>query len=257
VDSLITDFETNGFTIVRGAIDPATIDACYEVIAHKVRACGIDLNDPSSWRDPVTRINCPEGPVFATAGTSPDLSKVYDQLLGSGRWRQRPGVGGTIPVRFPRTADPGDSGWHIDGSYDVNGQYRVNVNSRVRGLLALFLFSDVTEDDAPTEIIPGSHMHIPTILAPYGPDGVFFGDVVPAAPKSLFDASRTLSVGTAGDVYVCHPFLVHRATWPDRGSRPRVIAQPEIAHADACREGLICAMLIHRLPARSRALDQK
>ena len=45
------------------------------------------------------------------------------------------------------------------------------------------------------------------------------------------------------DVFLCHPFLVHRATWPNRGVRPRVIAQPEIAihepfalrnGADAC-----------------------
>ena len=37
-----------------------------------------------------------------------------------------------------------------------------------------------------------------------------------------------LATGQAGDVYVCHPFLVHRATWPHRGTSPRFIAQPEI-----------------------------
>src|SRR5213593_3844185 len=58
---------------------------------------------------------------------------------------------GTIPVRFPSTSDPGNAGWHIDGSYDVGGQWWVNVQSRGRGLLALFLFSDVGYQDAPTE----------------------------------------------------------------------------------------------------------
>jgi hypothetical protein len=29
-------------------------------------------------------------------------------------------------------------------------------------------------------------------------------------------------------VYICHPFIVHRATWPHRGVAPRVIDQPAI-----------------------------
>ena len=49
-------------------------------------------------------------------------------------------------------------------------------------------------------------------------------------PESTFQRPRARATGQAGDVYVCHPFLVHRATWPHLGSRPRMIAQPEIAH---------------------------
>ena len=128
------------------------------------------------------------------------------------------------------TTDPGDAGWHIDGSYDVDGQYWVNVHSRYRGLLALFLFSDIGDDDAPTEIILGSHLDIPRILAPYGERGVFFADAANQLPASTFERPRARATGNAGDVYICHPFLVHRATWPHRGVRPRMIAQPEIAH---------------------------
>lgn len=40
---------------------------------------------------------------------------------------------------------------------------------------------------------------------------------------------RTFATGRAGDVYLCHPFLVHRATWPHTGLGPRIVAQPEIA----------------------------
>jgi hypothetical protein len=59
---------------------------------------------------------------------------------------------GTFVVRFPSQADPGDLGWHIDLSYPAEtgdrggGDYsdwRVNVRSRDRALLMLFLFSDV------------------------------------------------------------------------------------------------------------------
>jgi hypothetical protein len=34
--------------------------------------------------------------------------------------------------------------------------------------------------------------------------------------------------GAAGDVYLCHPFLVHSATWPHRGVAPRFMAQPAL-----------------------------
>jgi hypothetical protein len=37
-----------------------------------------------------------------------------------------------------------------------------------------------------------------------------------------------LATGEAGDVYLCHPFLVHAATWPNRGTTPRWIAQPAL-----------------------------
>src|SRR5262249_10280765 len=83
---------------------------------------------------------------------------------------------------------------------------------------------------APTEIISGSHLDIPRVLAPYGQTGVFFADVAKAIPASTFERPRTHATGRAGDVYICHPFIVHRATWPHRGLGPRMVAQPGIAH---------------------------
>jgi hypothetical protein len=109
----------------------------------------------------------------------------------------------------------------------------------------LFLLTDVSEADAPTEILVGSHLDVPRVLAPFGAKGVFFGDVTEALPASTFQRSRARATGRAGDVYVCHPFLVHRATWPHRGSRPRMIAQPAIALHEpfALRDGAaVCAV---------------
>ena len=82
---------------------------------------------------------------------------------------------------MPSQADPGDAGWHIEGSFDVGGEWWVNYRSRGRGLLALYLFSDVD----------------------------------------------------AGDVFLCHPFLVHAASWPHTGRQPRIMAQPGVALHDA------------------------
>jgi len=128
----IDDFCADGFVVVRGAVAPDTVRACVDVIENELRARVVDPRDPKTWTQPVVRLPCPEGPPFATAGTSPALREMYDALLGPGCWIQREGVGGTVPIRFPSTKDPGDAGWHIDGSYDVDGQWWVNVHSRWR-----------------------------------------------------------------------------------------------------------------------------
>ena len=114
-------------------------------------------------------------------------AEAYDALLGPGRWIERQGVGGHIPVRFPSREDLGDAGWHIDGSYEGDGPGWVNVRSRRRALLALFLFTDVSERDAPTEIIVGSHLDVPRVLSPYGERGVHFDNVVGQLPALTFE----------------------------------------------------------------------
>ncbi len=242
---VIENFLADGFIAVRGAVAPGIVRTCVALIEDELRALGVDPGDPVTWKKPVVRFACPEGPSFAAAGTSPALCNVYDELLGPGRWIPRQGVGGTIPVRFPSTTDPGDAGWHIDGSYDVGGQWWANVRSRGRGLLALFLFSDVGDQDAPTEILVGSHLDVPRVLAPSGERGVWNGDVARELPASTFRRPSAPATGRAGDVYVCHPFLVHRATWPHRGSGPRMLAQPAIEYHQpfALREDMpVCAV---------------
>jgi hypothetical protein len=241
VDAFIAD----GFVAVRGAVAPDTVRACVAIVEDQLRAQGVDPRDPATWSKPVVRLNCPGGLEFAAAGMSPALWQTYDALLGPDRWVRRKGVGGTLPIRFPSTTDPGDAGWHIDGAYDVGGQWWVNVNSRYRGLLALFLFTDVTDDDAPTEIVAGSHLDVPAVLEPHGETGVFFAEATGKLPASTWQRPRVRATGRAGDVFVCHPFLVHRATWPHRGVAPRIIAQPEIAHEPPFEldgKGDVCAV---------------
>ncbi len=43
---------------------------------------------------------------------------------------------------------------------------------------------------------------------------------------------RAHATGQAGDIYLCHPFIVHTATWPHRGTAPRTIAQPAVHARD-------------------------
>jgi len=42
---------------------------------------------------------------------------------------------------------------------------------------------------------------------------------------------QVLATGDAGTVYLCHPFLVHAAQ-PNRGRRPRFLAQPALQPAE-------------------------
>jgi hypothetical protein len=77
-------------------------------------------------------------------------------------------------------------GWHLEASFPGDdGRYRVNLRSRGRALLMLFLFSEVGPDDAPTRIRVGSHLDVPPLLAHAGEEGrewfELCGDAVPAS----------------------------------------------------------------------------
>ena len=50
-----------------------------------------------------------------------------------------------------------------------------------------------------------------------------------AAAAATAHLPTVLATGQAGDVFLCHPFLVHAATWPHRGAGPRMVAQPGVA----------------------------
>jgi hypothetical protein len=134
-------------------------------------------------------------------------------------------------VRFP-SGDRANAGYHIEGSYlgPAGQRWWVNIRSRARGLLALFLFTDVGPDDAPTRLMRGSHLVVPEFLAPYGEEGTD-ADAEFWRPSALCLPVAHVT-GSAGDVFLCHPFIVHTATWPHRGTAPRMIAQPAVHAAD-------------------------
>jgi len=191
-----------------------------------------DPHDRATWTKPVIRLPGYGGGPFQEAANTPVLHAAFDQLVGKGRWAPRDGLG-SFPVRFPHPDDPGDAGWHVDLSFpgddcDPNEQrdfsaWRVNVTSRGRALLMLFLFSDVGEDDAPTRIRVGSHMDMARFLEPAGEPGMSHMNL------NEMSAGRpmALATGEAGTVYLCHPFLVHAAQ-RHRGRRPRFMAQPPL-----------------------------
>lgn len=201
------------------------------------RALGCDPDHPATWTRPVVRIGDIAAPPFVQAANTPRLHAAFDQLVGPGRWLPR-GSLGTFPVRFPSPEDPGDTGWHVDASFAHDQpdfmQWRVNVASRGRALLMLFLLSDVGEADAPTRIRAGSHLEIARKLAPAGDEGLTLGELAKRGFDETAPCPEVLATGTAGTVYLCHPFLVHAAQ-PHRGTRPRFLAQPPLLPAEPIR----------------------
>jgi Phytanoyl-CoA dioxygenase (PhyH) len=100
----------------------------------------------------------------------------------------------------------------------------------LRGLLALFLFTDVGENDALTRLLPGSHLIVPKFVALYGVEGTS-ADAQFWYPSTL-GCPMVHATGSAGDVFLCHPFIVHTATCPHCGTESRMIAQPAVHSAD-------------------------
>lgn len=229
-------FIDEGFVHLRGVVPPEIVAAGRQVIWNDL---GRDPDDRSSWTEPVARLLPSDPRPFKAAFDNPRLFAAFDRLVGVGRWVSRPHLG-LFVVRFPHPSDPGDTAWHIDSSFPPDAgetegfdfsRWRVNVFSRERALLMLFLFSDVGPDDAPTRVRVGSHLDVAHLLQPAGSDGILGTEASVLAAR----ASRTRPVisatGDAGDVYLCHPFLVHAAQ-RIRGHNPRLLAQPPLAHRE-------------------------
>lgn len=231
----ITQFIDDGFVKIEQAFPSELADQCRSILW---RATGCDEADPTTWTKPVIRLGNYGQEPFAAAANTPALHQAFDQLVGPGRWRPRNDLG-TFPIRFPSPDDPGDAGWHVDTSFPPDSgdttnyaHWRINLHSKGRALLMLFLFSDVAENDAPTRIRVSSHLDVARILATVGDYGLSLMELAAREDFAATVARReVLATGEAGTVYLCHPFLVHAAQ-PHHGSRPRFLAQPPLMPAE-------------------------
>jgi hypothetical protein len=198
-------------------------------------ATGCDPENRRTWTRPVIRLGDFAQEPFRKAANTAALHSAFDELVGVGRWVPKQSLGG-FPIRFPHPDDPGDTGWHVDASFPPDqpvesvGSYfdrRVNLRSKGRALLMLFLFSDVGENDAPTRIRLGSHLRVPPLLAPVGEVGLSMMELSLAAAHATEGMREATATGAAGTVFLCHPFLVHAAQ-PHHGVTPRFLAQPPL-----------------------------
>lgn len=223
----IDQFITQGFIRIDHAFSAEIAAQVRDILWNDL---GLDRNDPASWTRPVIRLGMYTQEPFVASASTPVLHAVFDQLVGPGKWQPCRSMG-TFPVRFPSDEDPGDAGWHVDASFPGEDpanfwEWRVNIHSKGRGLLMLFLYSDVGERDAPTRIRTGSHADVARALQAEGETGMSFMELATRL-DTMPEREIALATGKAGTVYLCHPFIVHAAQ-PHRGTEPKFMAQPPL-----------------------------
>ncbi|PRY52667.1 hypothetical protein B0I27_105133 [Arcticibacter pallidicorallinus] len=223
----IQSFISEGFVRIDNAFSSDLAVEARNILWKDIPA---DPNDNTTWTLPVVRLGMYFQEPFIKAANSDVLHSAFDQLVGEGKWIPCMSMG-SFPVRFPSEADSGDTGWHVDAGFpgdDPNDffTYRINLNSNGRGLLMLFLFSNVSEHDAPTRILKGSHLDVARLLEGKGENGLSFMELAMKI-SSLPKREEILAVGPAGTVYLCHPFLVHAAQ-RHCGKVPKFMAQPPL-----------------------------
>lgn len=216
----IQGFIQNGYVRLRQAFSRELAEQCRQLLWEQTE---LSPTNPSGWAQPVIRLGSQTAEPFRQAANTDRLYAAFDQLVGPGRWIAHPHLAGTVVIRFPVDIDPGDDGWHIDTSFEHEGSWYANIYSKGRALLMLFLFSEVGQNDAPTRIRVGSHLDIATLLAPAGETGMAFEAIT--LPPEVHKRPIALATGEPGDVYLCHPFLVHAAS-RHYGISPRFLAQP-------------------------------
>jgi hypothetical protein len=224
----VDGFCRDGYTRLDAAVEADTVDACRRAVWTSLEAVGVLIRDPVTWTQPVVRIRCLDESIVS-AERSPALVNSYDTLIGPGRWLPPGGGGDVIPVRFPSERQPSDVGWHVEGNWKGPVEYHTDIRSTGRGLFALLLLTDTGLDDAPMAMMPGSHLAVPEVLEPHAQAGLGGGAIVAALDRTMC-RRPCFATGRAGDAYLCHPFLVHTAIWPHRGTGPRmaVVAKVEM-----------------------------
>ncbi|KAB7731215.1 phytanoyl-CoA dioxygenase [Rudanella paleaurantiibacter] len=223
----IAQFVQDGFVKIEGAFSTETARQCRDLLW---QATPFDPHDSTTWTQPVFRIGEMTGEPFQRAANTPILHRAFDQLIGPERWLPRTSLG-SFPIRFPSRELAGDTGWHVDASFPGDDptdyfNWRINVHSRGRALLMLFLFSDVTERDAPTRVRVGSHRDVAKILQPVGEQGLSFIELAHQL-ADLPDHPEVHATGPAGTVYLLHPFAIHAAQ-DHHGTEPKFMAQPPL-----------------------------
>lgn len=223
----IDGFINNGFIKLENAFSADIARECVNILWKKT-LCSPD--NPDTWTTPVIRIGELDDRPFIEAANTPILHSAFNQLVGEGNWISRTTLG-SFPIRFPSKGKANDTGWHVDASFageDIHNyfEWRININSKARGLLMLFLFSDVTDQDAPTMLKMGSHLDVAKILGPEGEKGLSFMELA-GRIGSISDRPDIVATGKAGTVYLCHPFMVHAAQ-DHRGTKPKFMAQPAL-----------------------------
>lgn len=145
-------------------------------------------------------------PVLASYGMDSRLLRIASILLGS--WEMHQLIN---QAHFKLPGDDVEFPWHQDSSHRRYGtpEWR-DLNGRGSYVQIVLALDDVTADNGPISLVPGScklgHMSLST---------------ADSIPPSLIDESRVVSpTMKAGSVLLFGPYTLHRSS-PNRSSAPR------------------------------------
>jgi len=244
-EGTIPHFRAHGWMRVRAAFSSGEAAAMRAAVWRALADAGINRNDPVTWTTerPEHLQHLKEDPVFQAIGNG-RLIEAIDAAL-EGQAYARPKHWGAFFLAFPSRDGWGlpSRGWHIDANY-------VSALFPPAGVRTHALFGDVMPRAGGTLIVSGSHRlvhkyfkdHPPApgihgaqyrkLLQrhPYLGDLHAEGDPAQRAARFMDRAEEhdgiplqvVENTGTAGDVILLHPLVLHVAT-PNTGSSPRFL----------------------------------
>lgn len=218
-------YAENGYLLIENAVTTEQLDRLRAITAGLIDAsrqvsASNDVYDLDSGHGPdsprLTRIKIPhkQDPYFWEVLRASAMTEVLTDLLGPDT---------QILTSKLNTKAPGGGAaveWHQDWAFYPH----TNDDLLAFGLM----LEDVTEDNGPLMVVPGTHRG-PVLDHHVG--GVFAGAIDPDDP--LFDRDRIVTLtGKAGSMTVHHVRLLHGSA-PNISDRPRFILFYELGRADA------------------------
>ena len=235
----IERFVTDGYVVVHGCFSP---EAAAEVTATMWTRLGYDPDDPSTWER--SSVHMPAHRRIDVSEFAPRAWAAMCQLVG-GTDRiatdPRTAWGDSLIVNLWENADqpwappaPNAPGWHKDCDF-----FRHFLDSPEQGLLTLVLWTDVLPQGGATWVAADSLAPVARYLADH-PEGVH--PLRDSDDPVRFDYADLLQnctryvegTGSAGDVYLIHPYLLH-AKGQNNLRRPRAITNPPIGLTEPMR----------------------
>ena len=221
----IEEYHEHGYLLVENALDAGQLEQLQSITRELIEQSRtvtvsdavFDLDQGHSSDHPrLTRIKTPHevDPAFRAILHSERITECLQALLGphvrlqNSKLNTKAGQGGAAVE------------WHQDwGFYPHTND----------DMLALgFMLSDITEEDGPLLVVPGSHRGP---VLPHSNDTCFCGAVDPGHPDAHLDKAVALT-GKAGSMSIHHVRLLHGSA-PNLSASARLLLLYECCAADA------------------------